>query len=248
MRTRSTPRRILRALPAVALLLAAMPGTAQQPEQQAGEWFIGKPIRAVEFVGLDTVDEGELRPIVDPYLGQPFEYELYFEMEAALYATELFEVLEADAADGDEERSTVIVRLSVQERPTIADIVIEGERRIREGQILNVIASEADTILNSGRLDEDLDAIRNLYEADGFVSARVEATVVPDAAANRVTVRISITEGIRTTVVAIEFVGNEFASAGTLRSQMETRERALLQRGLFSERAFQRDLDSLVSY
>ena len=248
MRTRSTPRRILRALPAVALLLAAMPGTAQQPEQQAGEWFIGKPIRAVEFVGLDTVDEGELRPIVDPYLGQPFEFELYFEMEGALYATELFEVLEADAAEGDEERSTVIVRLSVQERPTIADIVIEGERRIREGQILNVMATEADTILNSGRLDEDLDAIRNLYEADGFVSARVEATVVPDAAANRVTVRISITEGIRTTVVAIEFVGNEFASAGTLRSQMETRERALLQRGLFSERAFQRDLDSLVSY
>ena len=104
MRTRSTPRRILRALPAVAVLLAAMPGTAQQPEQQAGEWFIGKPIRAVEFVGLDTVDEGELRPIVDPYLGQPFEFELYFEMEGALYATELFEVLEADAAEGDEER------------------------------------------------------------------------------------------------------------------------------------------------
>ena len=252
MRTRSTPRRILRALPAVAVLLAAVPGTAQQPEQQSEQparaWYFGKPIRAVEFLGLDTVDEGDLRPIVDPYLGQPFELELYFEMEGALYATELFEVLEADADEGDEEGSTVIVVLSVRERPTIADIVIEGERRIREGQILNVMATEADTILNSGRLDEDLDAIRNLYEADGFVSARVEATVVPDAAANRVTVRISITEGIRTTVVAIEFVGNEFASAGTLRSQMETRERALLQRGLFSERAFQRDLASLVSY
>ncbi len=252
MRTRSTPRRIIRALPALAVLLAAVPGTAQQPEQQSEQparvWYFGKPIRTVEFLGLETVDEAELRPIVDPYLGQPFELELYLEMEGALYATELFERLEADAEEGDEQGSTVIVLLSVRERPTIDDIVIEGERRIREGQILNVMASEADTILNSGRLEEDLDAIRNLYEADGFVSARVEATVVPDAAANRVTVRISITEGIRTTVVAIDFVGNEFASAGTLRSQMETRERALLQRGLFSERAFQRDLESLISY
>ena len=248
MRTRATPPRILRALPAVAVLLAAVPGISQQSEQQAGDWFLDKPIRAVEFLGLDTVDEDDLRPIVDPYVGETFEWERYFEMEGALYATELFEVLEADADEGDEEGSTVIVVWSVRERPTIEEIVIEGERRIREGQILNVMASEADAILNAGRLDEDLDAIRNLYEADGFAGARVESTVVPDEAANRVTVRISITEGIRTTVVAIAFVGNEFASAGTLRSQMETRERALLQRGLFSERAFQRDLESLVSY
>ena len=254
MRPRSTPARIFRALPVAALLpvaavlLAAVPATAQQSAQQGDNWFDGKPIRAVEFVGLDTVDEGDLRPIVAPYLGQPFELELYLEMEGALYATELFERLEADAAEGDEQRSTVIVRVSVRERPTIDDIVIEGERRIREGQILNAMASEPDSILNSRRLEEDLDAIRNLYEADGFASARVESTVVPDASANRVTVRITVTEGIRTTVVAIDFVGNEFASAGTLRSQMETRERALLQRGLFSESAFQRDLDSVVSY
>ncbi|MCY4372255.1 MAG: outer membrane protein assembly factor BamA, partial [Spirochaetaceae bacterium] len=248
MRPRSTPARILRALPVAAVLLAAVPATAQEAAQQGDDWFYGKPIRAVEFVGLDTVAEDDLRPIVAPYLGEPFELDLYFEMEGALYATELFESLEADAAEGDEQRSTVIVRVSVRERPTIDDIVIEGERRIREGQILNAMASEPDSILNSRRLEEDLDAIRDLYEADGFASARVESTVVPDASANRVTVRITVTEGIRTTVVAIDFVGNEFASAGTLRSQMETRERALLQRGLFSESAFQRDLDNVVSY
>ena len=239
---------MLRALAAMALVLAAVPGAAQQPEPQTGDWFLEKPISAVEFRDLDTVDESDLRPIVDPYLGRTFEWDLYFELEGALYATELFESLEADAEKGDEEGSTVIVVLSVQERPTIDDIVIDGERRIREGQILNAMASEPDAILNSRRLEEDLDAIRDLYETDGFGSARVESTVVPDASANRVTVRITITEGTRTTVVSIDFVGNEFASAGTLRSQMETRERALLQRGLFSESAFQRDLDSLVSY
>lgn len=248
MRIPVTPAQILRALPALALLLAAIPLAAQQSEQQARQWYVGKPIRAVEFVGLDTVDEGDLRPIVDPYVGRPFEWIPYFEMEGALYATELFESLEADAVEGDEEASTVIVRLSVRERPTIDDIAIEGEHRIRESQIRNVMGSEPETILNSRRLAEDLDAIRNLYEADGFGSATVESTVVPETAANRVTVRITITEGIRTTVVAIDFVGNQFASAGTLRSQMETRERALLQRGLFSETTFQRDLESLVSY
>ena len=60
MRSRSTPRRIIRALPALAVLLGAVPGTAQQPEQQSEQparaWYFGKPIRAVEFLGLETVD------------------------------------------------------------------------------------------------------------------------------------------------------------------------------------------------
>ena len=96
MRIRFNPARILPALPAMALLLATGPLAAQQSEQ-AREWYVGKPIRAVEFVGLETVDEGDLRPIVAPYLGQPFEFERYFEIEGALYATEFFESLEADA-------------------------------------------------------------------------------------------------------------------------------------------------------
>ena len=228
---------------AALLLLAAVPGAAQDRE-----WYYGKPIRAVEFAGLVTVGEGDLRPIVDPYLEQPFELDLFYEMQAALYATELFESLEATAAEGDDERATVTVRWSMRERPTIDEIVIDGERRLRESQIIGAMQSEPDAILIDGRLEDDLDAIRRLYESDGFGSAAVASELEHDEDANRVIVRVTITEGIRTTVVAIDFVNNRFASPGTLRSQMTTRERALLQRGLFSESAFQRDLESLVSY
>ena len=244
MRARLTPPGIFRVLPAAALLCLAVPGAAQQGD----EWYFGKPIRAVEFDGLATVDAGDLRPIVDPYLERPFELDLFYEMQAALYATELFESLEADAAEGDDDRSTVVVRWSVRERPTIDEIVIDGERRIRESQILDAMQSKLDTILISRRLEADLDAIRDLYERDGFDGAVVDSMVEIDEAANRVTVLVTIAEGIRTTVVSIEFAGNQFASPGTLRSQMTTRERALLQRGLFSESAFRRDLESLVFY
>ena len=246
---RSTLRRALLLL--AATLLAAVPAVAQQAgdEQQANDdWFIGKPIKAVEFIGLATVDERDLRSIVEPYLQQPFEDGLFFEMQGALYATELFESLTADAADGDEERSTVIVRWSVQERPTIDEIIIEGHRRLRDGQIRNVMVSAPDTILNTRQVDEDLKAIRNLYEADGFGAAAVTSESVTDTEANRVTLRVTITEGIRTTVVGIEFVGNDFASTSTLRNQMRTKQRALLQRGLFSERVLQFDLQAIVDY
>lgn len=232
------------ALTVAVLLLAAAPCAAQQD----GEWYYGKPIRAVEFAGLVTVDEGDLRPIVDPYLERPFELDLFYEMQAALYATELFESLEATAVESGDDRATVTVRWSMRERPTIDQIVIEGERRLRESQIIGAMQSEPDAILISRQLEEDLDAIRRLYRTDGFGSVAVASELEHDEDANRVTVRITVTEGIRTTVVAIDFVNNRFASPGTLRSQMTTRERALLQRGLFSESAFQRDLESLVSY
>lgn len=246
MVARVTTRRGCRALLLLLVpLLATVPGVTQQAED---EWYIGKPIYDVEFVGLATVEESELRSIVEPYLGQLFELELFFEMQGALYATELFESIEADAAEGDAERSSVIVRWLVKERPTIEEIIIEGHRRLREGQLLDAMASEPDAIMNVRQIEEDLKAIRNLYEADGFGSVAVDFETVLDIEANRVTLYVTIIEGIRTTVVGLEIIGNDFASASTLRNQMRTRQRALLQRGLFSERVFQLDLKRIIDY
>ena len=77
MYIRSIYTGIFRVLVVVGLLFVAVAGVSQQRD----DWFYGKPIRAIEFVGLVTVEESDLRPIVNPYLDRIFDLDLYFEIE-----------------------------------------------------------------------------------------------------------------------------------------------------------------------
>jgi hypothetical protein len=36
------------------------------------DWYLGKPIADFQFLGLESVSEAELRPVVRPYIGQDF--------------------------------------------------------------------------------------------------------------------------------------------------------------------------------
>ncbi len=217
-------------------------------QQADSDWYIGKQIKNVEFEGLATVESKDLQEIVDPFVGQPFELDMFFEMQTALYATELFESLEADASEGDPDRSNVIIRWSVKERPTIEEVIVAGNRRLREGQIIGVMVSKVGTILNTRQIDRDVEAIRALYQDDGFGSTDIQSEISTNTENNTVNLLLTIEEGIRTVVDEIRFVGNDFASASTLRNQMSTRQRALLQRGLFSEQVFQLDIEQIINY
>ena len=183
----------------LVLLLLVIVASSGMTQQADSDWYISKKIKNVEFVGLSTVEEDELQEIVDSFLGQPFELQMFFEMQTALYATELFESLEADALEGDADRSTVIIRWSVKERPTIEEVIIEGNQRLRDGQILGVMVSEAGTILNTHKFEQDLEAIRALYQADGFGSADIRSEAITNSEGNSVSLRLMVKEGIRTT-------------------------------------------------
>ena len=144
---------------ALILFLIAIGASQGMTQQADSDWYIGKQIKNVEFEGLATVESKDLQEIVDPFVGQPFELDMFFEMQTALYATELFESLEADASEGDPDRSNVIIRWSVKERPTIEEVIVAGNRRLREGQIIGVMVSKVGTILNTRQIDRDVEAI-----------------------------------------------------------------------------------------
>ena len=76
-------------LVAVVFILCALPLSAQE------EWYVGKPIADFTFVGLDTVSENELLPLVRPYIGAEFSLEVFWEIQETLYALDYFESIEA---------------------------------------------------------------------------------------------------------------------------------------------------------
>ena len=211
------------------------------------EWYLGKPIADFQFFGLESVSEAELRPIVRPYTGQPFTLELFFEVQDRLYALDYFEVIEANAEPGDPGQTSVIVQFTVQEKPLVAEVLLQGNRRLRRGEIMDRVLLKKGDMATQLQATLDAQGITDLYLEKGYTDAMVTAELVPGED-NTVTVRFLINEGVQTAIRNISFVGNDFAADSTLRRVMKTKQQGLFSSGVFQEARFQEDLKAILDY
>jgi outer membrane protein insertion porin family len=227
---------------AIVLILCALPLSAQD------EWYLGKPIADITFVGLDTVSENELLPLVRPYIGTEFSLEVFWEIQESLYALDYFESIEANAEPGDDARESVIIVFTVQEKPTVEEVVLEGNRRLRKGEILEKVLIAPGDMVTDIQADLDAQAIMDLYLEKGYIDTSVKAVLEPGEQENTVVVKFVIREGTQTTIKSILFSGNNFASEGTLRRQMKTRPQSLFSSGVFQELKFEEDQQRILDY
>ena len=227
---------------AVVFILCALPLSAQE------EWYMGKPIADFAFIGLDTVSENELLPLVRPYIGTEFSLEVFWEIQETLYALDYFESIEANAEPGDDARESVIIEFTVQEKPSVEEVVLEGNRRLRKGAILeNVLIAPGDMVTEI-QADLDAQAITELYLEKGYIDVSVKAVLEPGEQENMMIVKFIISEGSQTAIKAIIFSGNSFASEGTLRRQMKTKPQSLFSSGAFQELKFEEDQQRILDY
>ena len=234
--------------PCRGLLLAALLILCVLPLSAQDEWYMGKPIADFIFIGLDTVSENELMPLVRPYIGTEFTLEVFWEIQESLYALDYFESIEANAEPGDDARESVIIAFTVKEKPTVEEIVLEGNRRLRKGEILEKILIARGDMVTEVQADLDAQAIKDLYLEKGYIDASVEAVLEPGEQENTVVVKFLIREGTQTTIKSILFSGNIFASEGTLRRQMKTKPQSLFSSGVFQELKFEEDQQRILDY
>ncbi len=235
-------RRCAGLLLAVVFILCALPLSAQE------EWYMGKPIADFTFIGLDTVSENELLPLVRSYIGTEFSLEVFWEIQETLYALDFFESIEANAEPGDDARESVVVEFTVQEKPTVEEVVLEGNRRLRKGEILeNVLIAPGDMVTEI-QAALDAQAITDLYLEKGYIDVSVKAVLEPGEQENTVIVMFIISEGSQTAIKSIIFSGNDFASEGTLRRQMKTKPQSLFSSGVFQEMKFEEDQQKILDY
>ncbi|MEM9124759.1 MAG: POTRA domain-containing protein, partial [Pseudomonadota bacterium] len=126
-----------------------------------------------------------------------------------------------------EPRGSTLV-IEVQEYPTINEISIEGNRRIKDDVLLEVIASEPRRVFTPQVAEADSDLIAEVYSAQG----RVAATVIPRIirrSDNRVDLVFEVAEGTTIEVERVSFVGNRAFSDRRLRRVLETKQATFLR-------------------
>ena len=122
--------------------------------------------------------------------------------------------------------STLLIR--VQEYPIVNVISIEGNKRLKDEKLSELIQSQSRRVYSPALAESDAAAIAEAYR----VAGRLAATVTPKIIRrndNRVDLVFEITEGKVVEIERLSFVGNKAFSDRRLRQVLETKQAGLLR-------------------
>jgi outer membrane protein insertion porin family len=124
------------------------------------------------------------------------------------------------------EGGTLVIR--VVEYPIVNVISFEGNKRLKDEQLAELIQSEARRVFSPSLAEADAAAIAEAYRVSGRLAATVNPKIIRRSD-NRVDLVFEVTEGRVVEVERLNFVGNRAFSDRRLRQVLETKQAGLLR-------------------
>ena len=119
------------------------------------------------------------------------------------------------------------VIITVVENQVISRVAFEGNKRVKDEQLLQEIQSKPRGAFSLPTVQSDVQRIVEIYRRNGRYDIRVTPRVI-DRPNNRVDLVFEIAEGGKTTIKDIDFVGNRAYSTWRLRDVIKTGQSNLL--------------------
>ncbi len=235
---------IRRPRPSLAWLLVGFLVASMASLGARAEDFV---VRDMRVEGLQRISEGTVFNYLPINIGDTLTPQRVREAIRALYGQGLFEDI-AFRRDGD----TLVIE--VEERPSIAEFTIEGNKDIKTEDLTQSLRSVG---LARGRtfdrsvLEEVTRFLTEQYYSRGKYGVSVVADV-EDRPNNQVAIAINVKEGERARIRQINIVGNEEFSDEEVRDQFELRTPNWLsfirQDDRYAKESLSGDLETLRSF
>lgn len=201
----------------------------------------------IEFVDIRNVSDEAILARLQIREGAAFDQNLVDRSIRSLYATRLFDFIEARTEDLPGGQLRVV--FTVQARYRVGGVEIEGNKEISNRRLRREMEIRVGQSLDERRIRRDADKVLELYREKGFTEARVDYRIDRDRDKAQGVVTFVVNEGLKLKIEDVRFVGNTAFKARKLRAEMETRKRWFLSwltgSGRFDEVKFQEDLDRL---
>lgn len=150
-------------------------------------------------------------------------------------------------ADPTPEGVSLMIR--VEEYPRVAEIKIDGEKKIKESDIEEVLSLSTGKLVSPYEVRNNVNSIKKLYEEKGYRLAQVESEMYESKQKpGEVVLKFRIKEGSKVKIKKINFVGNHAFTDKRLRSKMSNKEDSFWRGGEFDEEKHEEDKDKLYAY
>jgi outer membrane protein insertion porin family len=201
----------------------------------------------IEFVDIRNISDEAVLARLQIREGMPYSQNLVDRSIRSLYATRLFDFIEARTEEMAGGRIRVI--FTVQARYRIGQIEISGNDKVKTRRLRREVEIRVGQSIDERRIRRDADSITTYYRDKGYTEVRVDYRIDRNSETGEGSVTFLINEGQKLKISDIEFIGNTAFSARQLKKEMETRKHWMFSwltgSGRFDEVKFQEDLERL---
>ena len=229
--------RLLRCLFALLGMLAALGAQAFDP-------FVVQDIR---IEGIQRTEAGTVFSYLPVKVGDTMTDEKAAQAIRSLYATGFFKDVSLEADNG-------VLIVSVQERPSVAQIEFLGTKEFNKDDLLKGMRSiglAEGRIFDRGLLDKAEQELKRQYISRGKYSAQITTTLTP-LERNRVAVRFDIVEGEVAKIRQISIIGSQAFKEADLTGLFKLRTPGLMtwfsKDDQYSKQKLGADLETLRSH
>src|SRR5882757_3883623 len=199
-----------------ALMMFAMPVAATLVPSPAA----AQGVSSIQVEGNRRVEVETIRSYFKPGLGGRLDQASTDDGLKALIETGLFQDVRINTSGGR-------LVVTVVENPVIGRIAFEGNKKVKDEQLSAEIQSKPRGTLSRPMVQSDAERIAEIYRHSGRYDVTVNPEII-EQPNNRVDLIFTITEGQKTGIKSIEFVGNVVYSSYRLKDVIKTRESNLL--------------------
>ena len=203
-----------------ALILVAMPVAATVAAALMSSPAAAQTASSIAVEGNRRVEVETIRSYFKPGPGGRLDQGRIDDGLKALIETGLFQDVRINQAGGR-------LVVTVVENPVIGRMAFEGNKKVKDEQLSAEIQSKPRGTLSRPMVQSDAQRIAEIYRRSGRYDVRVNPEII-EQPNNRVDLIFTITEGSKTGVKSIEFIGNVAVSSYRLRDIIKTRESNLL--------------------
>jgi outer membrane protein insertion porin family len=203
-----------------ALMMFGMPVAASLAAALVSSPAAAQSVATIQVEGNRRVELETIRSYFKPGPGGRLDQAQIDDGLKALIETGLFQDVRISTAGGR-------LLVTVVENPVIGRVAFEGNKKVKDEQLSAEIQSKPRGTLSRPMVQSDAQRIAEIYRHAGRYDVRVTPEII-EQPNNRVDLIFTITEGSKTGVKSIDFVGNSFYSSYRLKDVIKTRESNLL--------------------
>jgi outer membrane protein insertion porin family len=205
-------------------------------------------IYKVTILGNVKVEEGVIRGAIKSREGGPFSTEKVREDLRSIFSLGYFTDVQVDIKSTPKGKEVIFI---VVEKPSIKEVRITGNQKVKLEDIKEKVTLPPRSILNLEKVKENAEQIRKLYFSKGYYGVKVEDKI-DYLENNEAVVTFNIVEGPKGHIQKIIFKGNKNIKSSQLRKVMTTKQWNLFsiisKTGVLDEDILKNDLQLLSAY
>ncbi len=203
-----------------ALMMFAVPVAATLAAMLVSSPAAAQTVSSIQVEGNRRVEVETIRSYFKPGPGGRLDQAQIDDGLKALIETGLFQDVRINQSGGR-------LMVTVVESPVIGRIAFEGNKKVKDEQLSAEIQSKPRGTLSRPMVQSDAQRIAEIYRRSGRYDVRVNPEII-EQPNNRVDLIFTITEGQKTGVKSVEFIGNNAYSSYRLKDIIKTHESNLL--------------------